>query len=258
MARFKTPLIFSLAGLVLSFFIGLISGVQFTTVIIRSLVLAVICGAFVFLVREVLNRFVPELLQSGTSFPEHVPAASGGGVGQTEVPTGQKLNISIDDPIEMDDLPSQDFDEEPSGKSNAAPSDMEDLEEMPAVDSVDESPAATNSGGAVKPLNSVRQSQAAEVATAANTGSGIHDSAEHSDADVGSEKNETGDSSGELDELPDLKEFVSDADDITGNNSVDFTHEGTGRFDVSAELDTMDVDTVTMAKAIKTVLKQES
>lgn len=71
MAKFKIPLICAASALTLSFLLGLISGVRFSAVILRSIIISLISGGFVLGARILLEHFVPDLFQSlGAQEPE--------------------------------------------------------------------------------------------------------------------------------------------------------------------------------------------
>ena len=63
MAKFRIPLICAIAALALSFLLGLISGVRFSTILLRSLIISLISGGFDVGARILLERFVPDLFQ---------------------------------------------------------------------------------------------------------------------------------------------------------------------------------------------------
>ncbi len=230
--KIKTPLIFSLIALVLSFFLGLINGVSFLSIIIRSLTLAIITGAFVFGARILLERFVPELFSN-----------SGEVSGSDEAQKGQNVNISIDEPIDLNEDAK-----EPETKRDLAPGtgiaqeetkagttdfvadDLEELEELEELDSADE-----------------------EKSEQGSVSSGVEDN-----------KNTTNNKAKaqgiveELNELPDMQEFIPADKIMSGSEETDFTQIGTGKFDASAKLSDPEIDTNLMAEAIKTVLRRDS
>ena len=87
--KFKIPIICAVAALALSFILGLISGVRFSSILIRSFIISLISGGFVLGAQILLEHFVPDLFQ---------PLV----VQETEKQkSGKNLNISLDEPIEV-------------------------------------------------------------------------------------------------------------------------------------------------------------
>jgi hypothetical protein len=78
-------LIFSIAALILSFFIGVISGIEVHTVIIRSIISGVVFAGIAYAAVFILKRYVPELYEiifqpeADSSTPEIAPDNKGGG-----------------------------------------------------------------------------------------------------------------------------------------------------------------------------------
>ncbi len=233
------PLIFAIIALLLSFLIGLISGVSFWSIVMRSVILGLITGAFVFGASMLLSHFVPELFSQSTSTQSDDEDA-----GQA----GKNLNISIDDPIDLEAVAMGEDADNSESQNNSADNtagDMagatvteasgdddfdEDIEELEDLDSSD--------GGSSSDKN-----------LGATSDGATPDNSENNNA----EKAE------ELSELPDLEEFVPiDEADSAGAEESDFTQVGTGKFDVSADLNSTEVDTNLMAEAVKTVLRRDS
>ena len=62
----------------------------------------------------------------------------------------------------------------------------------------------------------------------------------------------------ELEELPDLQDFIPEDEPEAADDQMDFTQRGTAAFDVSTDLTGSGMDTNTMVNAIRTVLKRDS
>lgn len=142
---------------------------------------------------------------------------------QTNTEAGKNVNISIDEPI---DIPAM--------------QPVKD-EEEPVLQEETVSPAT------------------AERISETDTAGSVHKNEIHVhsvDANI-TEKQKTFGNSSELEELPDLQEFAP-AEEPQETETRDFVEEGTGRFNVSADLAGSDMDTNTMVQAIRTVLKRES
>lgn len=224
MTKIKIPLIFSVIALVLSFLIGLISGVAFLSILIRSVILSLITGIFVFGARELLERFVPELFNP---MEEDVLDQE-----NSETKTGQNLNISINEPIDLEagnqdkakifnnDAVSENANEEKQNLDN----EIEELEE----------------------LNSEVEKDISTSTASTNE-----------DNDIQNQSNKEAEVE-ELNELPDLQEFIPAESTFSDTTKEDFTQTGTGKFDVSADLNNTEIDTNVMAQAVQTVLRRDS
>ncbi|UTC64238.1 hypothetical protein E4O00_10400 [Treponema sp. OMZ 788] len=224
MAKFRIPLICAIAALALSFLLGLISGVRFSTIILRSLIISLISGGFVLGAQILLDHFVPDLFQA---LEAHEPE-------KTE--TGKNLNISIDEPVEM---PFMDDEEKADLKSAVLNSETEsghsisdDVKEMDEADSIEEDFETVKT-----------ESQASAPKNAFSNGN---------------EKKQDKNTVKELEELPDLQDFIPEDEPEESDDQVDFTQRGTAAFDVSTDLAGSGMDTNTMVNAIRTVLKRDS
>ncbi|UTC74612.1 hypothetical protein E4O03_10415 [Treponema sp. OMZ 792] len=224
MAKFRIPIICAIAALALSFLLGLISGVRFSTILLRSLIISLISGGFVLGAQILLDHFVPDLFQSLDSQESE------------KKETGKNLNISIDEPVEvpfMDDEERADLD---SGMVNAEPVDensiLDDTNEPSDEDLIDEDFASIKD-----------DSQA---------------SASKNVFSDGTEKKQEKNTVKELEELPDLQDFIPEDEPEEGDDQMDFTQRGTAAFDVSTDLAGSGMDTNTMVNAIRTVLKRDS
>ena len=224
MAKFKIPLICALAALALSFLLGLISGVRFSTILLRSLIISLISGGFVLGAQILLDHFVPDLFQ-----PVNAEKSA-----KTE--TGKNLNISIDEPVEMPfigdeeraDLESDMMESEPADENSIS----DDTKELSDADLIDED------------FESIKDdSQASATKTAVPNGT---------------EKKQEKNTVKELEELPDLQDFIPEDEPEAADDQMDFTQRGTAAFDVSTDLTGSGMDTNTMVNAIRTVLKRES
>ncbi|UTC67140.1 MULTISPECIES: hypothetical protein [unclassified Treponema] len=218
MAKFKIPLICAAAALILAFLLGLISGVRFSVIILRSLIIFLISGGFVLGAQILLEHFVPDLFQP-------VDAQE-----KQRKETGKNLNISIDEPIEV---PFEN-DEEGTNMESAMFEDEETYESSISDD--DE-------------FNELESIQA-DVDT-------IKGSTSLAGEEPSNEKTEEN-TVKELEELPDLQDFIPEDELQQGDDQMDFTQRGTSAFDVSTDLSGSGMDTNTMVSAIRTVLKRDS
>ena len=224
MAKFKIPLICAASALALSFLLGLISGVRFSAVILRSVIIALISGGFVLGARILLEHFVPDLFQSlGAQEPE-------------KKETGKNLNISIDEPVEMPVIADEEIADLKSDMVNAEPeaehSIADDVKEENAVDVVEED------------FESIKDDSQA--------------SASKNSVSNETEKKQEKNTVKELEELPDLQDFIPEDEPEAADDQMDFTQRGTAAFDVSTDLTGSGMDTNTMVNAIRTVLKRDS
>ena len=224
MAKFKIPLICALAALALSFLLGLISGVHFSTILLRSLIISLISGGFVLGAQILLEHFVPDLFQPVNA------------EGSAKTETGKNLNISIDEPVEMPfigdeeraDLESDMMESEPADENSIS----DDTKELSDADLIDED------------FESIKDDS--QTSTSKNSVSNE------------TEKKQEDNTVKELEELPDLQDFIPEDEPEDGDDQMDFTQRGTAAFDVSTDLAGSGMDTNTMVNAIRTVLKRES
>ncbi len=169
-----------------------------------------------------LEKFVPELFENSVEeFDGRHESMSG---------TGKNVNISIDDPIDLSE-----GDDELSGASDGAA--MSDLSESEALNGSNTSAADD-----------------VEVETLGDASTESTDSL----SEIESAEDEDPDNIEELNELPDLQEFVPAEVAISDSDNEDFTQMGTGKFDVSAEVENTEIDTNIMTQAVKTVLRRDS
>ena len=224
MAKFRIPLICTIAALALSFLLGLISGVRFSTILLRSLIISLISGGFVLGAQILLDHFVPDLFQ-----PVNVQE-------QEKKETGKNLNISIDEPVEMPFIDDEERADPESDMIEAEPveenSISDDTKELSDADLIDED------------FESIR----GDSQTSASKNSVSNET----------EKKQENNTVKELEELPDLQDFIPEDEPEQGDDQMDFTQKGTSAFDVSTDLAGSGMDTNTMVNAIRTVLKRDS
>ncbi|UTY26849.1 YndM family protein [Treponema denticola] len=223
MAKFRIPLICTIAALALSFLLGLISGVRFSTILLRSLIIALISGSFVLGAQLLLDRFVPDLFQ-----PVNAEESA-----KTE--TGKNLNISIDEPVEMPFIDDEEEDNPESDMIEAEPVDEDSI-----------------SDGTTEPSDADLIDEDFE-----NIKDDSQASASKNGVSSGTEKKQEKNTVKELEELPDLQDFIPE-DEPEQDDQMDFTQRGTSAFDVSTDLAGSGMDTNTMVNAIRTVLKRDS
>ena len=147
MGELKPAAIGAAIGFVLSFLIGLISGVSFWTICLRAIILAVVCGAVGFFVSVIFKKYLPELFSET------------GGTGQTEKDLGKNLNIVLDEeaskPVEKRETQIEDsvFEEE-----EAKPEEQASLGETAnAADVADAAPQTNGSGTSLEELPDMSQ-----------------------------------------------------------------------------------------------------
>jgi len=223
-AKFKIPLICAIAALALSFLLGLISGVRFSTILLRSLIISLISGGFVLGAQILLDHFVPDLFQ-----PVNVQE-------QEKKETGKNLNISIDEPVEMPFIDDEERADLESDMIEAEPVDensiSDDTKELSDADLIDED---------FESIKDDSQTSASKNSVSNET-----------------EKKQEDNTVKELEELPDLQDFIPEDEPEQGDDQMDFTQRGTSAFDVSTDLSGSGMDTNTMVNAIRTVLKRDS
>ena len=224
MAKFRIPLICAIAALALSFLLGLISGVRFSTILLRSLIISLISGGFVLGAQILLDHFVPDLFQ-----PVNVQE-------QEKKETGKNLNISIDEPVEMPFIDDEERADLESDMIEAEPVDensiSDDTKELSDADLIDED---------FESIKDDSQTSASKNSVSNET-----------------EKKQEKNTVKELEELPDLQDFIPEDEPEQGDDQMDFTQRGTSAFDVSTDLAGSGMDTNTMVNAISTVLKRDS
>lgn len=224
MAKFRIPLICAIAALALSFLLGLISGVRFSTILLRSLIISLISGGFVLGAQILLDHFVPDLFQ-----PVNVQE-------QEKKETGKNLNISIDEPVEMPFIDDEERADLESDMIEAEPVDensiSDDTKELSDADLIDED---------FESIKDDSQTSASKNSVSNET-----------------EKKQEDNTVKELEELPDLQDFIPEDEPEQGDDQMDFTQRGTSAFDVSTDLSGSGMDTNTMVNAIRTVLKRDS
>lgn len=239
MIKFKIPLIAAGAVFGLAFIIGLVSGVRFSFIIIRAFVSALVSGGFVFGARLLLERFTPELFQPLSEKEAAVAETA-----------GKTVNISIDDPIDMENAaPEKELqpESEAVAKNDEPVQAVSENEEETAADDVEEAVFDAVEDGAASAEDTADTIETTEEKTGEDGDSPVQEDKESPDLE-------------DLEELPDLQGFAPADEDLTEDASEDdFMEKGTGNsgFDPSAGLSEVDSDTKTMVQAIQTVLKRE-
>lgn len=225
MIKFKAPLIVAGAALVLSFIIGLISGVRLSSIFIRSFMIAIIGGGFTFGAKIVLEKFTPEIFQNQKD-------------SKNVDELGNNVNISIDDPIDVKTpLPVKEFTTEVI-KNKA--------ETNEGVDKV-----ADNPKNDIETLNAVNEENY----------SGITEAGAENSKEVSSKGTIQNNDIEELEALPDLKEFAPDPDEKSSEeeqNDDDFSVRKVNSAVDSGNIAASNIDTNNMVQAIRTVLTRES
>ena len=188
MAKFRIPLICTIAALALSFLLGLISGVRFSTILLRSLIISLISGGFVLGAQILLDHFIDD--------EEYDPES----------------DMIEAEPVDEDSI-------------------SDDATELSDADLIDED------------FENIKDDSQA--------------SASKNGVSSGTEKKQEKNTVKELEELPDLQDFIPE-DEPEQDDQMDFTQRGTSAFDVSTDLAGSGMDTNTMVNAIRTVLKRDS
>ena len=120
--EYKSAVIFGSAALLLSLLIGLISGVRWNVVMLRSLALTAVFGIIGFGVSFILKKYVPEVYGLASSM--------------LSLPSGNHAEEAAAGPDEMSDIEARDIGEsevptEPASTAAAAPEFKEfDKEEL--------------------------------------------------------------------------------------------------------------------------------
>lgn len=224
MFKLKTPLIIAGATCLLSMLIGLISGVQFITILERGLITGISCGGFIFLARIALERFIPDLFTSQSASDT---------VDSADAVSGTNVNITLDDDTE---LPME-------GKGAAAEQNTAAGSNAGQTES-----GSTASFSATNAEQNDTASGAAGTDAPAPAESGFLADDKISLADNGQD-------SSELSDFPDMGSFMEQDEDIdtelpsgTGGAPTGFSMEG---------VQTDGADSKVMARAIRTVLATE-
>ena len=224
MFKLKAPLIIAGATCLLSMLIGLISGVQFITMLGRGLIAGLGAGGFVFLARVILERFIPDLF---------TPAPQTETVNTVDTASGTNVNITLDDdgglPLEGKN----------AGTDNAMAATSKN--------SHSEASSATYPGNA----DSEQTESTVDSATVSSpkAAESAFSSADTFSADSGIQ-NEAG-----LSDLPDMGAFMDSSDDLEPDTSTAPTGAPAG-FSVES-IQTGGGDSKLMAHAIRTILATE-
>lgn len=227
MIKFKAPLIVAGAALVLSFIIGLISGVRLSSIFIRSFIIAIIGGGFTFGAKIVLEKFTPEIFQNQKDT-------------KTADELGNNVNISIDDPIDVKtSSPIKEFTAEDIKKKAETNISNDKAEESPKNEFEND----------IETLNAATGQN-----DSGSTETGIENSKEESSK--GSLQNNDIE---ELEALPDLKEFAPDEEPSEEEQSDDdVSVRKVNSAADSGNIAASNIDTNNMVQAIRTVLTRES
>lgn len=281
MFKLKLPLLCFIIVFVFSSFLGLINGVVFFKLLFRALISGCVAAAFAFGAREILERYIPELFEKENE--KEFDA-----VAQT---LGSKLNINIDDE-EQNYLGAEDTSEdifEESGKNEGlAPAEAEPLgadesyeekneaysendlskepESVSAEETQEEQYLQAESVNEAEPVNETAPINEAELANGASDDNQLHKKNANADenvieaepapahADENAQK-----PGGALEELPDMQEFEPEGEVAVEDRHVeDFTETGTDPFLITGDSADNKTDAALIAKAVQTLLRQES
>ncbi|MEL3908887.1 MAG: hypothetical protein P1P64_07775 [Treponemataceae bacterium] len=224
MGDLKPAIIFALVGFILSFLIGLISGVKFVNIILRALIIAIICGAFAFLVLNILKKYLPELFSNQETTQE------------TDSNLGKNLDIVLDEDTESEE------------KKTLFPENEETQFEGAELFSRTENPELN-----VKSENATKKAE--EFSYDLNLSSNI--SASESELPDGS-LNIDNTENNVLDELPDMSQFEDPLADTVEEVTSDLVDTGTANLVKNVDEDFSEINVNNMARAVHTVLKKDS
>jgi len=99
--KIKTSAVFGVSALVLSLFLGLVSGVPIVTVLIRSLIMTVAFSGLGFVIIFIITKFVPEFKQIVSSKGSLEDIDISDDLSESDVDLGENLS---------DDVPGKDAD----------------------------------------------------------------------------------------------------------------------------------------------------
>lgn len=233
----KVPAVCAAIGFVLSFLIGLFSGAAFLVVLLRALAMAVMFAGLAFGGRFLLQRFVPDLL-----VPVDEP-------GVEADDSGNVVNITIGE-NEKDGMPFSGSDS--AGQDASIPDFLQSVRRE--GDPKAESPglqAKSGFAGAGSPGPGETAGMGDSVATSVSSVSS-----------ASAPPRSGSGTSGGLDVLPDLMDFIPDVKGETESAGVSdgttpVSSESSTRFDAS-DLKGAAVESETMARAIRTILSRDS
>lgn len=120
MGELKPAAIGAAVGFVLSFLIGLISGVRFGHVCLRALALAVICGGLFFLLSIIFKKYLPELFTDS----------------ENEKPTDKEVGNNLDIVIDEDEQPADNKSGEQAFSDTASNTDEVSPKKSPLRESI--------------------------------------------------------------------------------------------------------------------------
>lgn len=230
MGNFKPAIIFTALGFVLSFIVGLISGVNFLSVILRALITAAVFAGFFFLVQVLFKKQLPEL------FTDSAESRIGENDG-----TGKNLNIVLDEDDEMSaaDIPLQ---ENSISKSSPDTAGEEGLGSVPAAETSD-LPDAPQSTASAQSVSNAAVSVFPESETPVVPP--VEGNAVQHEQTV-------------LDELPNLDAFETSFSDDSSETTADLVDAGADHLQRIENADFNSENLSNMAQAIKTVLKKDA
>lgn len=243
----KIPVVAAAVGFVLSFLIGLFSGAAFPVFLLRAVIMALFFAAVAAGVHLLIQRFLPELLDStGETAGDQGEKTTGSVVDLTVGEQEEDPVLSFgsnDSPPETTEHAAQDADEaaaEPYGSDSLFNEDPDEVSDNSGTVSPVEEKSAAQQGSAT-----VNESTGSEPAPAAGVQSPPG-------------KKPKGAAAG-LDVLPDIQDFVPDktpeSDDETDDAlAVEPVVHGFSVPDVTTDA----VETETMAKAIRTILSKDN
>lgn len=251
----KLPAISASIGFLLSFLVGIASGASFLSVLLRALAMGIMFGVFAVVARYLIERFLPELGEGVSSEPDD--QGTGGVVDITIGETGK-------DDAHVDSADSSDFgDMIPDflAPANRPASDLPTTEYAADSQTVpDFRPSARYDNG-VTPSGATQQgaSQRQSAATArGNASSAPRQASDRPSEGLG------GGSSGDLDVLPDLQDFIPAVRSDEGGEEEDASSGMGGGARISDSLfsapdtKTSSIESETMAKAIRTILSRDN
>lgn len=222
MSDLKPTIIFAVVGFILSFLVGLISGVNFLAILFRALIIAGVCGAFAFLVLNVLKKYLPEL------FSDREPTK------KADSDLGKNLNIVLDE--DTKDGEKKTTTESEIDKTQFDASEFFPQAETPELNT--ESENATKKADAFSAELNLRSDTNTSESELQNGSVNVVN-------DV-------------LDELPDMSQFENPLAGTVEEITSDLVDAGTESVTQNTANDFSDGNVTDMARAIHTVLKKDS
>jgi hypothetical protein len=226
----KVPVICAVIGFVLSFLTGLLSGVSFSVVLVRAIILAVAFGGLAFGGKFLIQKFVPDLLSASPS--ESASASGGNAVDITVGGNEQDENpFAFSAGADAGDIP--DFAREQHAGEIGDVTRPQDVQSVPDT-GFQPDPFLSAASGRSVPARAVQPSGDFSV-----------------------------ESAGGLDVLPDLADFIPQVTKKDGSEESEAESSGGGsRESLFSASDikgaTSSAETDTMAKAIRTILTRDA